>query len=78
MSSVFRPGLFAGKVALVSGGGSGIGKAITKELLTLGCKVAIASRNEEKLAKAAIEMSAVGEGEVKYFKCNIKDEENVK
>ena len=41
-----------------------------------GCKVAIASRNEEKLAKAAKELSEVGE--IKYFKCNIKNEENVK
>ena len=44
--------------------------------LFLGCKVAIASRNEEKLARAAKELSQVGE--VKYFQCNIKDEENVK
>ena len=34
--SVFRKGLFAGKVALVTGGGTGIGKAISKELLHLG------------------------------------------
>ena len=34
--SVFRPGLFRGKVALVTGGGTGIGKAIARELLELG------------------------------------------
>ncbi len=34
--SVFRPGLFKGKAALVTGGGSGIGKAIATELVTLG------------------------------------------
>lgn len=35
-SSVFRPGLFNHKVAIVMGGGTGIGKAISAELLELG------------------------------------------
>ena len=34
--SVFRKGLFDGKAAIVTGGGTGIGKAITEELLFLG------------------------------------------
>ena len=36
VSSVLRPGLFSGKSAVVTGGGSGIGKALTHELLYLG------------------------------------------
>lgn len=34
--SVFRPGLFKGCVAIVTGGATGIGRGITYELLTLG------------------------------------------
>ena len=36
VSSVFRAGLFANKVAIVTGGASGIGRAISQELLYLG------------------------------------------
>ena len=36
VSSVFRSGLFAGKSAIVTGGGTGIGCAIAQELLYLG------------------------------------------
>ena len=37
VSSVFRKNLFCGKAAVVTGGGTGIGRAITQELLYLGC-----------------------------------------
>jgi len=73
--SIFRPGLFAEKIAIVTGGGTGIGKAISEELLTLGCKVVIASRNIERIEKAAEEMSQLGV--VTAAKCNIRKEEDV-
>ena len=41
-TSAFAPGLFEGKRALVTGGGTGIGLAITSELLRLGASVLIA------------------------------------
>ncbi|XP_064106121.1 peroxisomal trans-2-enoyl-CoA reductase-like isoform X4 [Macrobrachium nipponense] len=75
--SIFRPGLFKGKVAIVTGGGSGIGKAITEELVTLGCRVVIASRNEEKLKKASQEMDPQGQS-VFAKVCNIRKEDQVK
>jgi len=74
--SVFRPGLFKDKVAIVTGGGTGIGKAISEELLTLGAKVVIASRNEEKVAGAAKEMAKLGT--IVSQRCNIRSEEDVK
>ncbi|XP_035688495.1 peroxisomal trans-2-enoyl-CoA reductase-like [Branchiostoma floridae] len=80
--SAFRQGLFTDKVAIVTGGGTGIGKAITQELLYLGCKVMIASRSEEKVRTAAAEMSSHiptdSPAQVKALQCNIRKEEDVK
>mmetsp|Transcript_1096 Transcript_1096/g.2222 ORF Transcript_1096/g.2222 Transcript_1096/m.2222 type:complete len:311 (+) Transcript_1096:86-1018(+) len=55
--SVFRPNLFAGKIALVTGGGTGIGRSIATELALLGATVVIASRDVDKCVGAAKEMN---------------------
>ena len=55
--SVYRPTLFAGKVALVTGGGTGIGRSIATELASLGATVVIASRDVAKCEIAAKEMN---------------------
>ncbi len=80
-SSAFRKGLFKGKVAVVTGGGTGIGKAITRELASLGCKVVIASRKVENLEQAAGEINkemGAGDSPVVFaFRCNIRKEDEV-
>ena len=52
-SQIFRDDLLQGKVALVTGGGTGIGAAITRELTRLGATVVIASRKPENIEPAA-------------------------
>ena len=53
MRSVFREGTFSGKVAVVTGGGSGIGFRTAYELACLGGIVFLASRSLERLEEAA-------------------------
>jgi peroxisomal 2,4-dienoyl-CoA reductase len=55
---VFRDDILAGKVAFVTGGGSGICKGIARALLAHGATVAIAGRKADRLAAAATELEA--------------------
>jgi 2,4-dienoyl-CoA reductase [(3E)-enoyl-CoA-producing], peroxisomal len=57
---VFRAGLFAGQVALVTGGGTGIGFGISELLASLGAHVVIASRKPEHIEAAAEKLRARG------------------
>ncbi|CAJ0683875.1 SDR family oxidoreductase [Ralstonia wenshanensis] len=71
--SVFRPGLFQGQVAVVTGGGSGIGRCTAHELASLGAAVALVGRNAEKLAAVRTEIVEAG-GTAHAYVCNIRDE----
>jgi citronellol/citronellal dehydrogenase len=51
--SVFAPGLFAGQVVWVTGGGSGIGRCVAHELAALGATVVVSGRTPEKLERVA-------------------------
>ena len=66
--SCFRNNLFLSKVALVTGGGTGIGRTIAKELAILGATVVISSRNVAKCETAAQEMNQ----EIKAYGNNSK------
>ncbi len=75
--SVFAPNLFAGKVVVVTGGGSGIGRCVAHELASLGAQVALVGRKVEKLQAVADEITADG-GKVSFQVCDIRDEDAVK
>jgi len=72
MPSVFRGGLFDGQVAIVTGGGSGIGLAIAETLGELGAMVAINGRKLDKLERARTRLESQG---VRVFAkvCDIRE-----
>jgi citronellol/citronellal dehydrogenase len=76
-SSVFAPHLFDGKVVVVTGGGSGIGRCVAHELAALGAQVSLVGRKIEKLQKVAQEITEDG-GKVSFQVCDIRQEEAVK
>jgi citronellol/citronellal dehydrogenase len=57
-SQVFAPGLLSGRVALVTGGGTGLGKGTALELARCGARVTIAGRRTEVLEQAVAEIGA--------------------
>jgi NAD(P)-dependent dehydrogenase (short-subunit alcohol dehydrogenase family) len=67
---------FAGKVALVTGGGTGIGKAIAKELAAKGAHVVIASRKMENLEPTVEEIRAQG-GQISAYTMDVRVPEQV-
>jgi NAD(P)-dependent dehydrogenase (short-subunit alcohol dehydrogenase family) len=69
---VFRAGLFEGEVALVTGGGTGIGLATALELAGLGARLVIAGRRAEKLESAAAQIRATG-AECLAQPCDIRE-----
>ena len=74
--SVFRDDLFAGQVALITGGGSGIGRGIADVLAGLGAHVVLASRKLERVAAAAEEIRVAG-GQASAVAVDVRDPERV-
>lgn len=80
--SIYRQDLFHGKVAIVTGGGTGIGRRTAHELALLGCTVAIASRKRKVLEETATVLnqdiqSKGSKGIIFPVVCNIRDHASI-
>ncbi|MGH7010132.1 MAG: SDR family NAD(P)-dependent oxidoreductase, partial [Caulobacteraceae bacterium] len=69
---MFRPGLMEGQRILVTGGGTGLGKAMAEALLILGAEVYICGRRGGVLDEAAGELMEAHGGQVKPIPCDIR------
>jgi NAD(P)-dependent dehydrogenase (short-subunit alcohol dehydrogenase family) len=73
-SKIFQPGLLDGQVAVVTGGGSGLGRATALELASLGAQVVVCGRRPEPLEETVAEAE---DGRVEARVCDIREEEQV-
>jgi citronellol/citronellal dehydrogenase len=74
--SIYRPGLFAGRVVVITGGGTGIGRRIALELGGLGATVVLAARRSEPLEATAAEITAAG-GTADWLTLDVRDADAV-
>lgn len=75
-ASALPPGTFDDHVVLVTGGGTGLGKAIATEFARLGAAIAIASRKPEHLDAGVEAIAGLG-GRVHAVACDIRDPEAI-
>jgi len=73
-SKLFQPGLLDGQVALVTGGGSGLGRASALELAALGAQVVVCGRRADPLDETAAQADG---GRVEARACDIREEAEV-
>jgi NAD(P)-dependent dehydrogenase (short-subunit alcohol dehydrogenase family) len=70
---MFRPDLLANKRILITGGGTGLGKAMAHRFLQLGAEVYICGRREEVLAQTAAELSSATPGPIHAIPCDVRN-----
>ena len=78
LPTVYAPGLFADRVVLVSGGGSGIGKAIAFLFARLGARLVICGRKPERLQDTATQLRELSGRDVLVQPMSIRDPDAVR
>jgi len=76
-AKMLRDDALNGKIIVITGGGSGLGKAMTKYFMELGAKVAITSRDLEKLKTTSAELEAETGGTCLAVQCDVRHYEEV-
>jgi citronellol/citronellal dehydrogenase len=74
VSEIFRDGLLDGQIAIVTGGGSGIGRVTAVELASLGAHVIVLGRRAEPLAQT---VALAAPGRCEALVCDIREEDQV-
>jgi NAD(P)-dependent dehydrogenase (short-subunit alcohol dehydrogenase family) len=69
---MYHENLLAGRAALITGGGTGLGRVMALRFASLGAKVFLAARREEPLRKTAGEIRAAG-GAAAWATCDVRD-----
>lgn len=77
MEGMLKSGSFKGKTIIITGGGTGLGRAMGKYLLELGANLVITSRKKEVLDKAALELMSETGGTVLAVPCDIRKYDEV-
>ncbi len=70
---MFRTDLLHSKRILITGGGTGLGKAMAHRFLQLGATVYICGRREDVLAQTAAELSAATHGSIHALPCDVRN-----
>lgn len=75
-ASALPPGTYDGSLVLVTGGGTGLGRAVAAEFARLGADLLLVSRGEEHLRSARRELAALGT-RVTTAVCDVRDAERI-
>jgi NAD(P)-dependent dehydrogenase (short-subunit alcohol dehydrogenase family) len=76
-SHVFQPNLLREKRILITGGGTGLGKAMAQRFLELGATVYICGRREPVLAATVAELNAIAPGKIHSASCDVRQQPRV-